>query len=617
MEYDDCMNLSTTPVVGIAAEAFWPQVFKHHGTHASFVACFCLKDKKEVREVGKKFLEEIEVLPFDSKVELSAAITALVKKYSSALVSFAAGYFYNSRVLIWVQGDGAVLLKRGEKSGTVVRSTQLKVVDGAALGGDSFVFATAGFLAACPQPFSGEFETDEELAALWIPTIHAQNKDGTASAYVVQIHQQQPIIEAGGSVVLGEGSTATHNDDESAKPNETPLTARERSESSARLPAKLLAFLPGAFRIKPAMPSKRKAVAVGVVVLIALFLVLLFTAWLKNQAAAREQKVQQILQPYQQELSDAKAKQPIDLTAARQLTAQAISDAKQKLNQLQPKSYEATRLSAFIADTQKYYDSISGEKTIDKLPVYYDLQLVKSDFLAQRIAIAPNTLAFLDQEKNASIELTVDKKQPSAPDMSGVANPKDLTLSDSNKIYTLGDGIFQVGQIVVQKDSAWSDPEFLRLFGTNLYVLDKGAKTIFKYVGASDGSFGAGTVWIKSAPGVDFSTATSMAIDGRMWVATSNGNIYVFAQGSKAGFSVKGLSKPFASDLKIYTDSNLDNLYVLEAQAGRVVELGKDGTFKASFTSKDFASCTGIVVTPDGQTAYLSAGSLVYALPLQ
>lgn len=568
----------------------------------SFVACFCMKDSKEVRERGKQFVEQIEQLPLSSSEEVSTALAELVKTYGDHLHSFSSGYFSNGRVLLWVAGNGAVVLKRGEKSGKVVQSEKLRIVEGSMHPDDAFIFATEGFLTICSQPFDNECTTDEELAAFCIPIVHADEKAGLAAAYIVQVHEGEKVLQSGGSVV----STAEKSEGERMSRYPWPKLLGAARAGISKLISRSTII---------AQQSKRTKIIIALLFFVALLAISLLIGWSKRQASLREQKVQAMVGPFEQQLNEAKAKQAIDLVAARQLAGSSLQGAKDKLPQLSPKSYEYTRLNAFIASTQSYYDSISGEKSLDKLSVYYDLQLVRSDFLAKTMTIGPNTLAFLDTEKNSAIQLSLDKKQPSVPDMTGVVNPKDAAVNEKI-LYVLGEGVFAGGKTVIPKSDSWVDPQFLRAFGSNLYVLDKGARSLMKYSG-SDVTFTGGTNWLLSTPGLDFSLITSVAIDGKVWITTSKGEIFSYAQGTKSAFQVKGLSTPFSSTLKIYTDTNLENLYVLEAQANRVVVLSKEGEYKTSYISKDLSATTSIVVEPTGKTAYLSAGSVVYSLDLQ
>jgi DNA-binding beta-propeller fold protein YncE len=108
-----------------------------------------------------------------------------------------------------------------------------------------------------------------------------------------------------------------------------------------------------------------------------------------------------------------------------------------------------------------------------------------------------------------------------------------------------------------------------------------------------------------------------MTIDGKIWVTTNNGGIFAFAQGTKQSFTVTGMLQPFNGPLMIYTSPDLPFLYVLEPSQQRLVILNKDGVYQKQIISKDLGVTTDLVVTEDGKTAYLLAGSSVYSVGLE
>jgi hypothetical protein len=205
-------------------------------------------------------------------------------------------------------------------------------------------------------------------------------------------------------------------------------------------------------------------------------------------------------------------------------------------------------------------------------------------------------------------------------DVGGVSSIQDVALSEK-KIYFLGTGsdglgIYTNGKLVSKPISLEDGPTLLRLFGTSAYVYVKDAGDIRKLAGNGD-TFSDATGWIKSSQGLDRKTITSMTIDGKIWVTTNNGGIFAFAQGTKQSFTVTGMLQPFNGPLMIYTSPDLPFLYVLEPSQQRLVILNKDGVYQKQIISKDLGVTTDLVVTEDGKTAYLLAGSSVYSVGLE
>ncbi|HCR10870.1 MAG TPA: hypothetical protein DIU23_00280 [Candidatus Pacebacteria bacterium] len=315
-------------------------------------------------------------------------------------------------------------------------------------------------------------------------------------------------------------------------------------------------------------------------------------------------------------MNEAKAKQGIDLSAARILAKEALTGAQSTLNETSKKKPEYKSISVFVTTAQQYFDSISGEKHFDSLPVFFNFQLVQSGFLAKKSAVVGETAVFLDTETNVGISLNLHSKQSARMEMGDIATSRDITAEDKHIIVLGSDALYLDGKKALEGIDSTKDPAFLSSFGGNAYVFYRGDGTLLKHV-SSGSTFSTGTNWIRSALGFQKDTATSLAIDGKVWIGTTDGRIIVFSQGTRFSFTTKGLTEPFASAVIVYTTSDLQHVYVLEAGKNRVVVLNKDGTYVASYFAPELGTSTGVLISADESTVYFPSGSVVYSLNLK
>jgi hypothetical protein len=94
------------------------------------------------------------------------------------------------------------------------------------------------------------------------------------------------------------------------------------------------------------------------------------------------------------------------------------------------------------------------------------------------------------------------------------------------------------------------------------------------------------------------------------------GKVYKFTRGDRTPFAFQDILSPPQSSIALYTTTDSANLYVLEPRQKRLLTFDKSGMYVSSIVSADLASATAIVVDEDSHTAFVSAGSIVFAVPL-
>ena len=78
---------------------------------------------------------------------------------------------------------------------------------------------------------------------------------------------------------------------------------------------------------------------------------------------------------------------------------------------------------------------------------------------------------------------------------------------------------------------------------------------------------------------------------------TEKGQILKFSLGLPRPFSLTGVFPVVGKSLAIYTDDQLENLYILDNENERVVVVTKDGEYKAQYISSDIRESKGLVVS--------------------
>lgn len=139
----------------------------------------------------------------------------------------------------------------------------------------------------------------------------------------------------------------------------------------------------------------------------------------------------------------------------------------------------------------------------------------------------------------------------------------------------------------------------LTFYNNRAYILDKNNNRVMRY-NVSATSFSAPTVSINDVP--EIASASDMTIDGDIYIA-ANGTILKYNSGERQEFNlgITGLN----DKTRIYTNSDLDNLYVLDPAGKRIVILTKTGATVQTLTSSQFNDLKDFTVDETAKTIYV------------
>ena len=152
------------------------------------------------------------------------------------------------------------------------------------------------------------------------------------------------------------------------------------------------------------------------------------------------------------------------------------------------------------------------------------------------------------------------------------------------------------------------------VYNRRLYSIDTKNNQIYRHDSILTG-FAQGKEWVKD--GTNIRDGVDIAIDGDVWVLKDNGQIMKFATGASQPFAVQGLDPALGKGGKLWTYTDVNNLYVLDPTNKRLVILEKDGKLKKQITAPEFDNLGDMVIDEPNQTAFLVNGSKLYKISLQ
>ena len=359
------------------------------------------------------------------------------------------------------------------------------------------------------------------------------------------------------------------------------------------------------------------------ILLMGIFLISITMGIRRELIAKQDTKLQAVVQEAERTYEEGQALLELNAVKGRE----RLMEAKALLAPVADMVTDKTKEERYVSDL---YGRITATLTaamhiyIQEPQVFYDVGLLKLGGIVSTIGLSADTLIIGDSSQKAVYALSISSKTGKI--IGGGVGFENISAVDSqgNSVYVFTpDGIHQIAMesnntklVIIKKSSEWGTITTMIMFGGNVYLLDTTKSRIWKYV-ATENGFSELKEYLNPDTLPDLSRATSMAIDGSVWIGTTDGKIQRFTQGKENTFVYKGVEPPFGQNLTVYTSDETKNLYILDGQNKRVVVLDKDGIYLAQYAwTGDITPNQLVVAEKQGKILLLAAGKL-YSIDLK
>lgn len=337
-----------------------------------------------------------------------------------------------------------------------------------------------------------------------------------------------------------------------------------------------------------------------------------------------------------------------ELQVARQ-EMQALEREVQELRGSLPKRAAWTRQANDLGNRiEVLRKKLSGQREVSVLPVFYDLQKARADFLTSGVVASSKISVFLDTQNQTFLKVDLMTKGIEQLPVGTLPPIQAIALVD-NTLYILAQGIyrFEIGASTLAEKSIELPEELLAaeslaIFGDVGYVFDRAQREVFRFAlsepliesapvdpvdpdDAADPTASASaevaqprfSPWFRSKQGVDFAQVVSVVVDGGLWLSDQQGGVFKFELGEPQEFSIQNLSDPFASSVHLYTREDLEFLYLLQPDAQRVVVVDKTGQYYQQISHPLLKTVSSFFIDADTGSVFFVSGSVVYSVPLK
>ena len=276
------------------------------------------------------------------------------------------------------------------------------------------------------------------------------------------------------------------------------------------------------------------------------------------------------------------------------------SQAEDLINKINTKSDEALGVVKY---TEKEWANLENVKATGLL----GLQKVDKNFYA----INSNTGAVYEINENGeSKEIKNEYKFEGKP-LSATAitdSEKIVVLTDQPALYEFDTAKKEYTKLSVS--GGMETGTDLASFGSNIYVLNTQDGQIYKHIKIT-GGYGQKSNYIKTATDSNIKDGVSITIDGSLYVLSKDGRVTKYDSGNQASYEIKGLPQKLTGSNKIFADSDVKGLFILNKDEKSVVLVNEKSEFVKQIKSNDFSDLKGIHVGTDN-VIYVLSGAKIY-----
>lgn len=193
-------------------------------------------------------------------------------------------------------------------------------------------------------------------------------------------------------------------------------------------------------------------------------------------------------------------------------------------------------------------------------------------------------------------------------------NGKIVYMQVDQSVFTLDTGNNATAESVMSFSQDNPSVDALEVFSNRLYTMDRGNNQVYKHNGTTEG-FGAGTPWFTAE--TSLANARDVAVDGALYTLDKDGTINKFFQGARDASFISPTLSPATDDaVKMVTNDQITNIYVLDNGQKRLLIISKAGQLLGQITSPLWAGVQDAAIDEPQKKAYILSGTVVYEVPL-
>jgi hypothetical protein len=224
------------------------------------------------------------------------------------------------------------------------------------------------------------------------------------------------------------------------------------------------------------------------------------------------------------------------------------------------------------------------------------------------IAAGGNVISVYDPIAKKSTSTTI---AASALSHGNVSGDNVFYYADGSEL-TFNFKTYKTGKLAVTLPTGAGAITANALYNNKLYLLAPAANQIYKFNRTGDKFDGAAAWFTEPA---DLAGATSLYINGDIYVAKADGRALKYLKGKQEVFSLETVEPPIESASKIIVTSKKQYAYLVEGKKERVIIFDKGGKFIKQYQLTDSAGLADIAIDEQAKKIYWLADGKIFETP--
>lgn len=366
--------------------------------------------------------------------------------------------------------------------------------------------------------------------------------------------------------------------------------------------------------------KKRRVLALGWLVLI-LLVVSVFFGSKARQKRLVEQQYNSLSTQVEQSIAVVNALYQSDQVKAREQMRMTVSTLEAAQKTFKKDASWQAKWQALYDKANQTYLTISGEKSLGDVPVWYPLSTVKTEFSGNQMIVCGDNLVVWDNTTSTMVKIGMENKRNDiVAGGTELAGFKHMACEDNRVLVLANAGVIDISltkrstKTLIETDPEWQQPVLVGLFNNNVYVVDTGSQLIWRYP-AITGGVGAKQQWFGQGVTLNGTDYVRLAIDGQLWLLRTSGAVSRYTRGAPQSFSLTGLDQPLGTQTPSFTvDSEQDRVAIVDSDRSRIVITTKNGDYTKQVAWPGLATAVDIAFSPNKDTLFVLNNGAIYAI---
>ena len=609
----DSIRPIVASVVGLATDTRWGQVLQ---TPHAYGAVEIHSADGIARTKGIQLLTKLTRIFDTPPVSLAALVDIADTLIHDDVVSLVLLVPVGTTLYLVSRGEGCVYLRREEKLAKLLDGEGS--LSGSVQPGDTVIAATEGFVHSLShEEIIGVFDhlSPIEVAEKFTMKLHEHERGVGGAALIFEIRSEDRLAVPPEDASLKDAIATT------PRTSKTIFIARAKSFGRrVTTPASRVHIRHFVHRLRahPLFSPKHLIVYVT----LTLFVVSVGLGVRRQYVSHAQSAVTDVIVQAQHSFDEGMALLDLNPVKGRE----RLTLARDMLSPIVAKKAR----TAEARQAQDLYNEVTKNLTramhiVNVKPeLYFDMALLKKDAKATDMSVFEQTIGILDAYGKTVYSLGTATKNGAimggGTEFEGLAHiaaygdklyvwtPKGINqirLSDQKTVPNL-----------IPASPEWGTITDMAIFGGNIYLLDTQKSRIWKYL-VTDKGFSEMFEYLNPDTLPDLSKATNMAIDGSVWLGSTNGTIARFTSGKENAYAPQGVDMPLGKRLTVFTHDETKMVYVMDHEYQRIVVFDKDGLYAAQYVWEAGLHPTSFVVSESSGKLFLLAEGKIYSTDLK